>query len=100
MWPLKTILHTILQQLIAKDTDQIFIKPFEQNVLSNCANMVKYPMNFQSMETKIINLKYNTLDAFENDFNLMVSNCLQYNSKDTIFYKAGIKMRDEVSLII
>lgn len=49
------------------------------------------------MENKIKNSGYDNLEAFENDFNLMISNCLAYNSKETIFYKAGIKMRDQVS---
>ncbi len=28
------------------------------------------------------------------NFTLMVNNCLSYNEQDTIFYRAGIKMRD------
>jgi len=56
-------------------------------------------MDLLTMELKIKNSEYNSLEGFENDFNLMVSNCLAYNSKETIFYKAGIKMRDQVSLI-
>lgn len=53
-------------------------------------------MDLQTMEIKIKNSGYANLETFESDFNLMISNCLAYNSKDTIFYKAGIKMRDQV----
>ena len=38
--------------------------------------------------------KMYSLDLFESDFNLMVANCLAYNEKETIFYRAGVKMRD------
>lgn len=37
---------------------------------------------------------------FEADFNLMVDNCLAYNRKDTMFYRAGVKMREQCSPII
>lgn len=93
-------MHTVLQQLIAKDTGQIFIEPVDQNEVPDYGDIVKHPMDLQTMEMKIKNSEYNSLEAFENDFNLMISNCLAYNSKDTIFYKAGIKMRDQVSSLI
>lgn len=98
LWPFNAFLHTVLQQLIAKDTGQIFIEPVDQNEVPDYGDIVKHPMDLQTMEIKIKNLEYNSLEAFESDFNLMVSNCLAYNSKETIFYKAGIKMRDQVSL--
>ena len=42
---------------------------------------------------QLVNTIY-SLDLFESDFNLMVANCLAYNEKETIFYRAGVKMRD------
>ena len=36
------------------------------------------------------------MDDFETDFNLVVSNCMMYNSKDTSFYRTAVKMRDQV----
>ena len=36
------------------------------------------------------------MDDFEADFNLVVSNCMMYNSKDTSFYRTAVKMRDQV----
>jgi hypothetical protein len=30
----------------------------------------------------------------------MVNNCLSYNERDTIFYRAGIKMRDACGSIL
>lgn len=97
LWPFNAFLHSILQQLVAKDTGQIFIEPVDQNEVPDYGDIVKHPMDLQTMEFKIKNFEYNNLEAFENDFNLMISNCLAYNSKETIFYKAGVKMRDQVS---
>ena len=36
------------------------------------------------------------MDDFEAEFNLVVSNCMMYNSKDTSFYRTAVKMRDQV----
>ena len=38
--------------------------------------------------------------AFEADFNLMVTNCLAYNRKDTMFYRAGVRMREQGGVVI
>lgn len=97
LWPFHAFLHTVIQQLIAKDTGQIFIEPVDQDEVPDYGDIVKHPMDLQTMEIKIKDSEYDSLEAFEKDFNLMISNCLAYNSKETIFYKAGIKMRDQVS---
>ena len=34
------------------------------------------------------------------DFEQMVANCLSYNERDTIFFRAGVKMRDQGGQII
>lgn len=99
LWPFNAFLLLVVQQLIAKDAGQIFIEPVDQNEVPDYGDIVKHPMDLQTMELKIKNCEYNSLEAFESDFNLMISNCLAYNSKETIFYKAGLKMRDQVSRI-
>nr|CAD7405090.1 unnamed protein product [Timema poppensis] len=56
-------------------------------------------MDLSTMKTKLENLEYKSVDAFEEDFTLMISNCMAYNSKDTMFYKGAVKMRDQCSSI-
>lgn len=51
------------------------------------------------MRKKLDGGEYSDLNAMEKDFNLMIANCLAYNNKDTVFYRAGIKMRDQCSAI-
>lgn len=46
------------------------------------------------MRQKLESHQYRTLDEFEEDFNLIVTNCMRYNSKDTIFHRAAIRLRD------
>ena len=56
-------------------------------------------MDFQTMRGKMENHKYKTMDQFETDFELIVNNCLAYNAKDTVFYRAALKLRDQVNLV-
>lgn len=49
---------------------------------------------------KLEKQEYDSIAAFESDFNLMVNNCLAYNRKDTMFYRAGIKMKEQGGALI
>lgn len=44
-------------------------------------------MDLSTMSRKLDQGLYSNLEHLENDFNLMIDNCLAYNSKDTVFYK-------------
>jgi len=57
-------------------------------------------MDLSTIKTKIDDMKYLSIAEFEQDFNLMIANCLAYNSKDTIFYRAGLRMREMGSVVI
>ena len=59
---------------------------------------VTTPMDFSTMHSKIMRHQYHSVEEFVDDFELIVNNCMCYNSKDTIFYRAAIKLRDQVSI--
>lgn len=46
------------------------------------------------MRRKLESHLYHTLEEFEEDFNLIVTNCMKYNAKDTIFHRAAVRLRD------
>ena len=52
------------------------------------------------MSEKLESFKYSNIDILEGDFNAMVENCLSYNERDTIFFRAGVTMRDKGGAII
>merc|ERR1711936_688508 len=72
----------------------IFADPVDTDEVADYLDIVKQPMDFSTMRKKLEMFEYNNVDMFEQDFNLVVKNCLAYNEKDTIFYRAGTKMRD------
>lgn len=56
---------------------------------------IKHPMDFATMRHRIDAQDYSNLEQFESDFNLIVDNCMTYNSKDTYFYRAAVRLRDQ-----
>lgn len=44
-------------------------------------------MDLSTMRKKLDSGEYPNLVAMEKDFDLMISNCLAYNNKDTVFYR-------------
>lgn len=46
--------------------------------------VVTDPMDFSTMKQKLEDCEYIDVDDLEADFNLMLSNCMAYNSKETV----------------
>lgn len=95
--PFVCFLRRLLDLIQSRDTGDIFSEPVDLSEVPDYTDVVTQPMDLSTMRTKLENFQYSNLDAFEKDFNLMINNCMAYNSRDTIFYRAAIKMRDQVS---
>ncbi|XP_037909473.1 peregrin isoform X3 [Hermetia illucens] len=93
--PLETAMSKLLDMLEAKDTSEIFMEPVNCEDVPDYRDIVKHPMDLGTMRQKLKDGKYRSLDEMEFDFDLMIKNCLAYNNKDTVFYRAGIRMRDQ-----
>ena len=53
-------------------------------------------MDFTKMRKKIDTFEYKNVEEVEKDFDLMIENCMKYNGKDTVFYRAATRLRDQV----
>jgi hypothetical protein len=49
------------------------------------------------MRQKIDKQAYQTVDEFAADFHLIIKNCMTYNSKETVFYRAAVRLHKYVS---
>merc|ERR1712029_506045 len=98
--PFMYFLGRIMELLQENDTQEIFAEPVDTDEVADYLDIVKKPMDFSTMRKKLDNFEYSDIDLFEADFMLMVGNCLSYNEKDTIYYRAGTKMRDMGGSII
>jgi len=53
-----------------------------------------YQPDFQTMEEKLKDGKYRTVDTFANDVRLIIENCKSYNPETTVFYKNADKIEE------
>ncbi|XP_018556055.1 bromodomain-containing protein 1 isoform X2 [Lates calcarifer] len=93
--PFSILLRALLDQLQAKDQARIFAQPVDVSEVPDYLDHIKHPMDFSTMRQRIDAQGYNNFEQFESDFNLIVENCMKYNSKDTYFYRAAVRLRDQ-----
>lgn len=98
--PLSVLLRRLLRSLGDWDSAQIFAQPVDLNEVPDYLNYIDKPMDFWTMEQKLRRHEYANLDQFEADFRLVVDNCTTYNSKDTLYYRAAVKMREQGGTLI
>ncbi|TNM86383.1 hypothetical protein fugu_006613 [Takifugu bimaculatus] len=55
---------------------------------------ISQPMDFSTMQSKLESHAYRSVADLECDFNLMISNCLLYNTKDTIYHRTALRLRE------
>lgn len=58
--------------------------------------VIKEPMDLGTMEVKLENDAYETMDDFVYDCSLIFNNCRQYNGENTTFYKNANKLEKAV----
>ncbi|KAM9443865.1 bromodomain and PHD finger-containing protein 3 isoform 2-T2 [Clarias gariepinus] len=92
--PALVLLRSTLEQLQEKDTACIFISPVNLSKVPDYLEFVSEPMDFSTMREKLEAHKYSSVADLEADFNLMVSNCLRYNSSDTVYHKAAKQLKE------
>ncbi|KAL2093326.1 hypothetical protein ACEWY4_010638 [Coilia grayii] len=98
--PFTILLRAALEQLKEKDQARIFAQPVSVKEVPDYLDVITHPMDFSTMRKRIDAHGYRNLDEFEDDFNLIVANCLKYNNKDDYFYRAGVRLRDHGGVIL
>ncbi|XP_041860139.1 peregrin isoform X2 [Melanotaenia boesemani] len=92
--PFLVLLRSTLVQLQERDTNNFFTEPVPLEEVPDYLEHIDTPMDFQTMWNLLESHRYLTFEAFEADFGLIVNNCLKYNAKDTVFYRAALRLRE------
>ncbi|XP_056131089.1 bromodomain and PHD finger-containing protein 3 [Lampris incognitus] len=92
--PALVLLRSTLDLLQEKDTAKIFSQPVNLAEVPDYLEFISEPMDLSTMRAKLEAHAYCSIADLESDFDLMVSNCLKYNSKDTMFHKAALHLRE------
>uniref|UniRef100_A0A5F8GF73 Bromodomain containing 1 n=1 Tax=Monodelphis domestica TaxID=13616 RepID=A0A5F8GF73_MONDO len=98
--PFTVLLRSVLDQLQEKDPARIFAQPVNLKEVPDYLDHIKHPMDFATMRKRLDAQGYRDLKEFEEDFHLIIDNCMKYNAKDTIFYRAAVRLRDQGGLVL
>ncbi|XP_058273572.1 bromodomain-containing protein 1 isoform X3 [Hemibagrus wyckioides] len=98
--PLNILLKAVLDQLQEKDQAKIFAQPVSIEEVPDYLDHIKHPMDFSTMRKRIDAQAYSNLEDFEADFDLIIANCMKYNAKDTYFYRAAVRLRDQGGVLL
>ncbi|CAL8070209.1 unnamed protein product [Orchesella dallaii] len=90
--PFQKLLDHLLRALQKKDPQLFFAWPVTDKIAPGYSTIIKEPMDFSTMKSKIDEGSYNTLPEFTVDFHLMCDNAMVYNGQETIYYKAAKKL--------
>ncbi|KAI3776550.1 hypothetical protein L1987_46336 [Smallanthus sonchifolius] len=92
--PDKKLLVFILDRLQKKDTHAVFSDPVDPNELPDYFEVIKRPMDFGTVRSKLDEGLYSNLEELEADVYLICSNAMQYNSSDTVFFRQARSIQE------
>ncbi|XP_035129756.1 bromodomain-containing protein 1 isoform X3 [Callithrix jacchus] len=98
--PLTVLLRSVLDQLQDKDPARIFAQPVSLKEVPDYLDHIKHPMDFATMRKRLEAQGYKNLHEFEEDFDLIIANCMKYNARDTVFYRAAVRLRDQGGVVL
>lgn len=79
---LMTGMYKILDRVKAHKDAWPFLDPVNEDYAPKYYSVIAKPMDLQTMEDKLDNGEYGSLQQFKADFQLIVDNCRQYNGSD------------------
>ncbi|WVR07104.1 hypothetical protein IAU60_004143 [Kwoniella sp. DSM 27419] len=85
--PHHTILQLVLNDLQNEPSAWPFTKPVDGNVVHDYYEVIKEPMDLSTMEHKLENNHYESVEDFLGDAKLMFDNCRQYNGEKSTYTK-------------
>lgn len=92
--PLEYVLRPILEEFMEIDRKKLFLNHVTVQDAPDYRTVIKLPMCFSEICQKLNTHAYTEIQAFEHDVQLIWQNCMDYNAKDTSFYKVANKLRN------
>lgn len=89
--PFKKVLATTMKKLVDLDQGNIFYAPVTEQQAPGYSSIIKNPMSLSVMRKRVSQDRYEFLSQMEADFELICSNAMYYNQKDTYYYKKAVK---------
>ncbi|XP_014205969.1 bromodomain adjacent to zinc finger domain protein 1A isoform X2 [Copidosoma floridanum] len=88
----KKILLELLKEVRKHRDSWPFLSPVTENEVPDYYDYISEPMDFGTIQKKLENDDYTTLQAFYSDVILVFDNCHIYNTDHSAVYKAGVRL--------
>ncbi|BFZ57534.1 histone acetyltransferase [Savitreella phatthalungensis] len=82
-----SILQTLLSEMTNSPSAWPFVQPVNKDEVPDYYEVIKEPMDLTTMEFKLENDQYDTVEQFVYDAKLIFNNCRSYNNETTTYYK-------------
>ncbi|WWD17233.1 hypothetical protein CI109_101671 [Kwoniella shandongensis] len=97
--------HHLLLQLVLNDLQNEpsawpFVKPVDGNVVADYYDVIANPMDLSTMEHKLENNHYESVEDFVADAKTMFDNCRQYNGEKSTYTKQANLMEKALDRIL
>lgn len=78
----------------------MFLRPISEEEVPGYRKIIKKPMDFERMRSKLQNGEYKHVADLRPDFELMMDNCALFNKDNVYFWRYGYQMRSIGSKIL
>ncbi|WWC89250.1 uncharacterized protein L201_004170 [Kwoniella dendrophila CBS 6074] len=85
--PHHVVLQLVLNDLQEEQSAWPFTKPVDGNMVQDYYEVIKEPMDLSTMEYKLENNHYESVEDFVSDARLIFENCRQYNGEKSTYTK-------------
>ncbi len=108
-WPsfprdkVSSVLNALLEKVLKNDEAKggIFSEPVPRDEFPEYYDVIKKPMDYGTIKTKLERGEYRSVQAMQKDFVLIMSNCLEFNAVDSeIVKEARRQVLERPSLLI
>jgi histone acetyltransferase len=88
----QSIMERLLSDLQNHSVAWAFLNPVSETEVPDYYTVIKNPMDFRTMEHKLDNKKYASLNEFVADAQLVFDNCRLYNAEGSVYHKSATKI--------
>lgn len=94
------VLKDTVEDLIKLDKEGYFLEPINAQAVPDYFDIVKEPMDFETVSNKVDAHQYASVADLRYDVNLICTNAMLYNAKDTPFHRAAVRLQQRVQPIL
>ncbi|GAA5870797.1 hypothetical protein JCM1840_006807 [Sporobolomyces johnsonii] len=92
VFPKDKAMRSALDSIMALDKQQYFAKPVDRHDVPDYHDIIKCPMDWSTMSSKLDRHEYLSASDFQGDVHLVINNARRYNKPGTPVHRAAVKL--------